>query len=529
MAKLALLSVSDKRGLVEFASALCNRHGYTLLSTGGTAKLLAGHGLPVTEVSRHTGFPEIMEGRVKTLHPKIHGGLLCRRDKPEHLAEAERNGISLIDLVVVNLYPFERTVARPGVAFEEAIENIDIGGPSMLRSAAKNFESVTVVCDPDDYSAVLESLEGRVSAPELRRQLALKVFQRTAAYDGAISRYLETQTPAPKGEAAEPDLAALAGFPRTLSIILEKAQDLRYGENPHQKAALYGTFREHFTQLQGRELSYNNILDITAAVRLIGEFERPTVAILKHTNPCGVGSADSLEAGWEKAYATDMQAPFGGIIVVNRTLEAALARSIAEIFTEVIIAPRFSDEALGIFGKKKNLRLMVAKAGPPTGPGRADAGELQEVRSVIGGVLMQDRDRTLGDVGAFKTVTRRAPTRDEWADLMFGWTVCKHVKSNAIVYCRDERTLGIGAGQMSRVDSSRIAVWKAGEAGLSLRGSSVASEALFPFADGLIAAANAGATAAIQPGGAMRDAEVIKAADDRGMAMVFTGIRHFRH
>jgi len=529
MAKLALLSVSDKRGLVEFASALCDRHGYTLLSTGGTAKLLAGHGLPVTEVSRHTGFPEIMEGRVKTLHPKIHGGLLCRRDKPEHLAEAERNGISLIDLVVVNLYPFERTVARPGVAFEEAIENIDIGGPSMLRSAAKNFESVTVVCDPDDYGAVLDSLEGRVSAPDLRRRLALKVFQRTAAYDGAISRYLETQAPAPKEEAAEPDLAALAGFPRTLSIVLEKAQDLRYGENPHQKAALYGTFREHFTQLQGKELSYNNILDITAAIRLIGEFDRPTVAILKHTNPCGVGSADSLEAGWEKAYATDRQAPFGGIIVVNRTLEAPLARSIAEIFTEVIIAPRFSDEALGIFGRKKNLRLMVAKAGPPAGPGHADSWELQEVRSVIGGVLMQDRDRTLGDAGAFKAVTRRAPTRDEWADLMFGWTVCKHVKSNAIVYCRDERTLGIGAGQMSRVDSSRIAVWKAGEAGLSLKGSSVASEALFPFADGLIAAADAGATAAIQPGGAVRDAEVIKAADDRGMAMVFTGMRHFRH
>jgi phosphoribosylaminoimidazolecarboxamide formyltransferase/IMP cyclohydrolase len=528
MAKLALLSVSDKRGLVEFASALCNRHGYALISTGGTAKLLAGQGLPVTEVSRHTGFPEIMEGRVKTLHPKIHGGLLCRRDKPEHLAEAEKNGIALIDLVVVNLYPFEQTVARPGVAFEEAIENIDIGGPSMLRSAAKNFESVTVVCDPDDYAAVLESLDGRIPASDLRRRLALKVFQRTAAYDGAISRYLEAQMRAPAA-VAEPDLAALAGFPEALSIVLKKAQHLRYGENPHQKAALYGSFHEHFEQLQGKELSYNNILDITAAIRLIGEFERPTVAILKHTNPCGVGCADTLEEGWDKAYATDRQAPFGGIIVVNRTLEAALARAIAEIFTEVIIAPRFSEEALGILGKKKNLRLMIAKAGPPAGPGHPGDGELQEIRSVVGGVLMQDRDRTLGDVQSFKVVTKRAPTREEWADLMFGWIVCKHVKSNAIVYCQGERTLGIGAGQMSRVDSSRIAVWKAGEAGLSLKGSSVASEALFPFADGLIAAADAGATAAIQPGGAVRDAEVVKAADERGMAMVFTGIRHFRH
>ena len=529
MAKLALLSVSDKRGLVEFASALCNRHGYALLSTGGTAKLLAGHGLPVTEVSRHKGFPEIMEGRVKTLHPKIHGGLLCRRDKPEHLAEAARNGIELIDLVVVNLYPFEQTVARPGVALEEAIENIDIGGPSMLRSAAKNFESVTVVCDPDDYGAVLESLEGRAPAHELRRRLALKVFQRTAAYDGAISRYLESQMQGGAANGGEPDLAALAGFPETLAIVLKKAQSLRYGENPHQKAALYGSFHEHFRQLQGKELSYNNILDITAAARLIGEFGRPTVAILKHTNPCGVGSADSLEAGWEKAYATDRQAPFGGIIIVNRTLEEPLARTIAEIFTEVIIAPRFSDEALAVLGRKKNLRLMVAMAGPPAGQGHADTEELQEVRSVIGGVLMQDRDRTLGDVGAFKVVTKREPTRQEWADLLFGWTVCKHVKSNAIVYCQGERTLGIGAGQMSRVDSSRIAVWKAGEAGLDLKGSSVASEALFPFPDGLIAAAEAGATAAIQPGGAVRDAEIIKAADDRGMAMVFTGIRHFRH
>jgi len=515
MAKLALLSVSDKRGLAEFATALVRRHGYTLLSTGGTAKLLAQSGLPVTEVSQHTGFPEMMDGRVKTLHPKIHGGLLARRDKPEHLAQAASAGIALIDLVVVNLYPFEETVAKPHVTFEEAIENIDIGGPSMLRSAAKNHDSVTVVCDPADYPAVLAAYEAPQDLPALRRRLALKVFQRTGSYDTAIARYLEA-------EAAEPDLEALAGFPATLTLSYQKAQSLRYGENPHQRAALYGAFNEHFSQLQGKELSYNNILDITAATFLIGEFERPTVAILKHTNPCGVASADTLEAAWDKAYATDKQAPFGGIIVVNRTLEAALAGTIAEIFTEVIIAPRFSAEALEIFGKKKNLRLMIAQAGP-------GADSLREVRSVVGGVLVQDRDKTLGNVADFKVVTKRQPTPEEWAGMMFGWKVGKHVKSNSIVYCRGEQTLGVGAGQMARVDSSRIAVWKAGEARLSLKGSVVASEALFRFADGLIAAAEAGATAAIQPGGSMRDDEVIKAADERGLAMVFTGIRHFKH
>jgi len=519
MAKLALLSVSDKRGLVDFATALVQQHGYTLLSTGGTAKLLAERGLPVTEVSQHTGFPEIMEGRVKTLHPKIHGGLLCRRDKPEHLAQAQKNDIALIDLVVVNLYPFEETVAKPNVHFEEAIENIDIGGPSMLRSAAKNHESVSVICDPDDYNGVLAALVAEKTDPQplaaLRRRLALKVFQRTASYDTAIARYLELQ-------AAEPDLEAMSGFPAVLTRTWKKAQSLRYGENPHQKAALYGTFHDHFSQLQGKELSYNNILDITSATYLIGEFERPTVAILKHTNPCGVGSADSLQDAWEKAYATDRQAPFGGIIVVNQTLDGTLAKAIAEIFTEVIIAPRFSDDALEILGKKKNLRLMIAKGG-------IGADALQEIRSVVGGVLVQDRDRTLGNVREFKVVTKREPTPDEWAAMMFGWKVGKHVKSNSIVYCRGEQTLGVGAGQMARVDSSRIAVWKAGEAKLDLRGSVVASEALFPFADGLLAAADAGATAAIQPGGAIRDPEVVAAADARGMAMVFTGSRHFKH
>ncbi len=515
MEKLALLSVSDKSGLAEFATALVEQHGYRLLSTGGTARLLAESGLPVTEVSEHTGFPEMMEGRVKTLHPKIHGGLLCRRDKDDHLAAAAEHDIALIDLVVVNLYPFEATVAKPDVSREEAIENIDIGGPSMLRSAAKNHEAVTVVCDPADYTAVLAALSETDQLLGLRRKLALKVFQRTASYDAAISAYLEAN-------ADEPDLAALSGFPATLKLDLTKAQELRYGENPHQKAALYGTFHDHFEQLQGKALSYNNLLDITSAAYLIGEFERPTVAILKHTNPCGVASADTLEAAWEDAFATDRQAPFGGIIIVNQTLGGALAQTIANIFTEVIIAPRFSDEALAILGKKKNLRLMIAKDG-------IGAGSLQEIRSVIGGVLLQDRDRTLGKVADFKVVTKRQPTPEEWAAMLFGWKIGKHVKSNSIVYCRGERTLGVGAGQMARVDSSRIAVWKAGEAGLDLVGSVVASEALFPFADGLIAAADAGATSAIQPGGSIRDAEVIAAADERDLAMVFTGIRHFKH
>ena len=514
--KLALLSVSDKRGLPEFAAALVRDHGYRLLSTGGTARALTDAGLEVTEVGSHTGFPEIMEGRVKTLHPKIHGGLLCRRDRPQHLEEARRNAIELIDLVAVNLYPFEETVARPAVALEEAIENIDIGGPSMLRSAAKNHESVTVVCDPADYAEVLGALSGDPGAlAALRRRLAQKVFARTAAYDAAIARYLELQ-------AAGPDVEALAGFPARLSLSWDKAQALRYGENPHQKAALYGTFHSHFGQLEGKELSYNNVLDVTAATHLIGEFERPTVAILKHTNPCGLASAEALVDAWEMAYATDRQAPFGGVIVVNRTMDGALAARIADIFTEVIIAPRFGDDALAVLKRKKNLRLLVARGA--LGP---DA--MREIRSVVGGVLVQDRDRIADDPARFRVVTRRPPTPDEWASMLFGWKVCKHVKSNAIVYCRGERTLGIGAGQMSRVDSSRIAVWKAGEAGLDLKGSAVVSEALFPFADGLVAAAEAGATAAIQPGGSIRDAEVIKAADDRGIAMVFTGIRHFRH
>lgn len=514
MSKFALLSVSDKAGLVPFAKALVEQHGYTLLSTGGTAKLLRENQLPVTDVSEHTGFPEIMEGRVKTLHPKVHGGLLCRRDSAEHLEQAKELGIALIDIVVVNLYPFEATVAKSDCTFEDAIENIDIGGPSMLRSAAKNHASVAVVTDPADYDRVLAAMDQPEAFATLRRELALKVFHRTAAYDAAIANYLETQ--------AEPQPGEIFGLPRQLNLNFPRAQTLRYGENPHQKAALYGSFHDAFTQLQGKELSYNNILDITAATYLIGEFEKPTVAILKHTNPCGVASAPTLVEAWHQAFETDKQAPFGGIIIANRTVDEPLAQAIAEIFSEVIIAPEFSPEALAVFGKKKNLRLMKASVGL-----RADT--LREVRSVIGGVLMQDRDQRPISPKEFKVVTKRQPTAEEMEALLFGWRVVRHVKSNAIVYAGRERTLGVGAGQMSRVDSSRIAVWKAGEAGLPLQGSIIASDAFFPFADGLIAAAQAGAVAAIQPGGSVRDAEVIAAADANNMAMVFTGMRHFRH
>lgn len=513
MQKLALLSVSDKNGLLDFAKVLVEKHGYKLLSTGGTAKMLRDGGLPVTDVSEHTGFPEIMDGRVKTLHPRVHGGLLCRRDVPAHMAQAAELNIPMIDMVVVNLYPFEATVAKPNCAFEDAIENIDIGGPSMLRSAAKNHQSVFVVTDPADYARVLEALDGDPAAlPAFRRELALKVFSRTAAYDAAIANYLEKQTPTAESAPA---------FPRQFNLNLKSAQEMRYGENPHQKAQLYGDFHSFFTQLQGKALSFNNIIDITGAANLIAEFDRPTVGILKHTNPCGIATAESLGEAWDQAFETDRQAPFGGIIVTNREVNRELAERIAHIFSEVIIAPSFSDEARAIFGKKKNLRLMVQNK-----PVSADK---LDVRYAVGGVLVQERDLKPIDASTYRVATKRAPTEEELRALLFAWKVVKHVKSNAIVYAGCERTLGIGAGQMSRVDSSRIAAWKAGEAGLSLKGSVVASDAFFPFADGLLAAADAGATAVIQPGGSVRDAEVIAAADERGMAMIFTGHRHFRH
>ena len=487
-----------------------------LLSTGGTARLLRENDIPVNDVSQHTDFPEMMDGRVKTLHPKIHGGLLCLRDNDEHTKAAEKHQIDMIDLVVVNLYPFEETVSRENVEFNEAIEQIDIGGPSMLRSAAKNHRDVFVVCDPNDYDRVLDGLNDDSSALELRKELALKVFRRTSVYDNAISNYLESQI------SPEPDMDSISGFPRELRINSSKSMSLRYGENPHQQAALYGDFLNYFDQLQGKELSYNNILDISSSAFLIGEFERPTVAILKHTNPCGVASANDLETAWDLAFATDRQAPFGGIIVVNNTLDIGLAEKISEIFCEVIIAPGFTDQAISLFEKKKNLRLLVSKSGfgPET---------LQEIKTVPGGYLMQDRDQKRIIPKNFEVVTERQPTEIEMRSMLFGWRVVRHVKSNAIVYAGDERTLGVGAGQMARVDSSQIAVWKAGQANLSLEGSIIASDAFFPFSDGLIAAADAGATAAIQPGGSVRDNEVINAANERNMAMIFTKSRHFKH
>ena len=469
MQKFALLSVSDKTGIAEFAKALVSQFDYTILSTGGTAKLLRDKGISVTDVSDHTKFPEIMDGRVKTLHPKVHGGLLCLRDNPEHMDAAQNHGIEMIDLVVVNLYPFEETVARANVTFEEAIEQIDIGGPSMLRSAAKNHRDVTVVCDPADYPRVLDAMNLGSVEPSFRQELALKVFTRTSTYDGAIRSYLATQ-----GNSDDLDMDSITGFPATLSVEENKVKNLRYGENPHQQAALYGNFLDYFDQLQGKELSYNNIIDISAAAYLIGEFERPTVAILKHTNPCGVASADSISEAWDSAFATDRQAPFGGIIVVNNTLDIDLAEKIGEIFCEVIIAPGFTAEALEFFARKKNLRLLISKVG--FGPDT-----LQEIRTVPGGLLIQDRDQKRINPKNFEVVSRRQPTDVEFRSMLFGWRVVRHVKSNAIVYAGDEKTLGVGAGQMSRVDSSRIAVWKAGEAGLPLQGSTIASDAFFPL------------------------------------------------
>jgi phosphoribosylaminoimidazolecarboxamide formyltransferase / IMP cyclohydrolase len=518
MAKIlrALLSVSDKTGLIDFAKVLVAAN-VELISTGGTAKAIRDAGLPVKDISAHTGFPEMMDGRVKTLHPKIHGGLLYVRGNATHEAAARENNILPIDLVVVNLYPFEQTVAKPDVALHEAIENIDIGGPSMLRSAAKNHESVTVIIDPADYETVAEQIKTNCETTlSLRRKLAAKVFFSTSAYDAAIFMHLNGRFAGEKADVVTPG---------NLYINAGVVQSLRYGENPHQSAVLCGRFREYFQQLHGKELSYNNILDLTAAEQLIEEFsgEQPTLAILKHTNPCGVGQGGSLREAWDKAFATDKQAPFGGIIAVNEALDVDCAQVIGEIFSEVIVAPEFTKEALEILQKKKNLRLIQTLK-PIT------QSRLSDIRGVgADSFLVQDRDLKVTHAEDLKVVTKRKPTGAELQAMLFGWRVVKHVKSNAIVYAGPDRTLGIGAGQMSRVDSSRIAVWKAGAAGLSLKGSVVCSDAFFPFADGLIAAAEAGATAAIQPGGSMRDAEVIAAADERGIAMVFTGTRHFRH
>jgi phosphoribosylaminoimidazolecarboxamide formyltransferase / IMP cyclohydrolase len=506
--KRALLSVSDKTGIAEFARRL-QQMGVEIISTGGTAALLKSESIPVLEIEKFTGFPEILGGRVKTLHPKVHGGLLYVRTDPVHQEQLAKNDIQQIDLVAVNLYPFEQTIRKPDIKLEDAIEQIDIGGPSMLRSAAKNYRFVTTISDPQDYETVLQELEahGGETTLALREQLAIKVFLLTARYDSSIATYLNHEQ-------------ATSG---SYAVSLPLEMRLRYGENPHQSASLYGRFSDFFQKLHGKELSFNNILDINAAANLIREFSEPTVAILKHTNPCGVGSDPDLREAWDKAFATDKQAPFGGIIICNRPMTEPLAKAIAEIFSEVIIAPEFEPEARALLQKKKNLRLMKSLEWFNSTRQEPD------VRSVIGGVLVQEKDFAALPQPEDHVVTKRPPTADEMAAMLFGWKVVKHVKSNAIVYARQDRTLGIGAGQMARVDSSRIAIWKANEAGLSLRGSAVASDAFFPFPDGLIAAADAGATAAIQPGGSVRDESVIEAANERNLAMAFTGIRNFRH
>jgi phosphoribosylaminoimidazolecarboxamide formyltransferase/IMP cyclohydrolase len=505
----ALISVSDKTGIAAFARALESR-GIDVISTGGTAELLRREKVPVREISNFTDFPEVLEGRVKTLHPRVHGGLLFKRGNAKHEAEARECGFQPIDLVVVNLYPFEDTIAKPNVALAEAIEQIDIGGPSMIRSAAKNYESVTVVVDPADYDEVLQTIRDRdgETTLKMRERLAIKAFIKTSEYDRVIANFLNKEQ------------TTDASFSLSLPLVTR----LRYGENPHQSAALYGNFDECFEKLHGKELSFNNVLDISAATNLIAEFPQATVAILKHTNPCGVGSDPDLCEAWEKAFATDKQAPFGGVIICNRPIDEALARAIGEIFSEVIIAPEFEAEARALLQKKKNLRLIRLLS--PA----ADAKPELDLRSVCGGLLVQNKDvaNKIPELET-KVVTHRPPNEQEMAAMLFGWRVVKHVKSNAIVYAANDRTLGIGAGQMSRIDASRIAVWKASEANLSLNGSAVASDAFFPFPDALIAAADAGATCAIQPGGSLRDQEVIAAADERDMAMVFTGVRHFRH
>ncbi len=519
----ALISVFDKSGLIDFARALATR-GVEIVSTGGTRTALAEAGVAVTDVSAVTGFPEIMDGRVKTLHPKIHGGLLGVRDKPEHASAMAEHGIGPIDLLVVNLYPFEKTIAR-GATYATAVENIDIGGPAMIRAAAKNHAWLTVVVDPADYAPVLAALAGDgATAYDLRRKLAAKAFARTAAYDSTIAAWLADQT----GEA----------FGTWRSFAGRLAEKLRYGENPHQSGALYlsadrrpGVARAR--QLQGKGLSYNNINDTDAAYELVAEFDpeaAPAVAIIKHANPCGVAIGASLAAAYRNALRSDPVSAFGGVIALNRPLDAEAATEIVKIFTEVIIAPAVTEEARAIVAAKKNLRLLVAGALPdPNALGLT-------MRTVAGGFLVQDRDSGRVEGSDLRVVTRRAPTREEIADLLFAWRVAKHVKSNAIVYAKDGATAGIGAGQMSRVDSAMIAARKAKEAAIAAglaeslaKGSVVASDAFFPFADGLIAAAEAGVTAVIQPGGSMRDDEVIAAADERGLAMVFTGMRHFRH
>lgn len=517
----ALLSVSDKTGLIDFARALADR-GVELLTTGGSKKMLSEAGIPVTEVADFTGFPEIMDGRVKTLHPKVHGGLLAVRDDAGHAKAMAEHGILPIDILVVNLYPFEETVAR-GASYEETIENIDIGGPAMIRAASKNHAYVTVLVEPADYAGVIAELDQGGVSYETRKKLAAKAYARTGAYDAAISGWFASVLGGTTG-----DFVAFGG---------KLAQDMRYGENPHQWARFYRSTEQRYgvstaTQLQGKVLSYNNINDTDAAFELVAEFDPavPTVAIIKHANPCGVATGKSLLDAYVKAHRCDPVSAYGGIVALNGTLDADTAKKIVEIFTEVIIAPSATDEAIAIVGAKKNLRLLVTGGLPdPKAPGIT-------TKTVAGGLLVQQRDNGSVTAADLKVVTKRAPTDQELSDLLFAFKVGKHVKSNAIVYVKDGATAGIGAGQMNRVDSSRIAAIRAAEAAETAglpeslaKGSVVASDAFFPFADGLESAIAAGATAAIQPGGSIHDAEVIAAADKAGIAMVFTGMRHFRH
>jgi phosphoribosylaminoimidazolecarboxamide formyltransferase / IMP cyclohydrolase len=517
----ALISVSDKAGVLDFARALQSL-GVELLSTGGTAKLLADNGVPVVEVSDYTGFPEMLDGRVKTLHPKIHGGILGRRDLDAHVETMQRHDIPPIDLVVVNLYPFEETVARPDCTLADAIENIDIGGPTLLRAAAKNHAAVTVVVDAQDYAPVLDEMKqhGGSVSDALRFRLATRAFEHTAAYDGAIANYLG-RIRADGGR---------ADFPQTFNMQFRHATGLRYGENPHQKAAFY--VERHPAEacvatarlLQGKELSFNNIADADAALECVKSFDEAACVIVKHANPCGVAVADNPLEAYQQAYVTDPTSAFGGIIAFNRALDAPTARAILERqFVEVIVAPEVRADARPVLAAKPNVRVLESGAWGKRRPASLD------LRRVTAGLLVQDADHGRVTEKELKVVTKRAPSKQELRDLLFAWKVVKFVKSNAIVYCREGRTIGVGAGQMSRVYSARIASIKAADAGLEVRGSVMASDAFFPFRDGLDQAAEAGVTAVIQPGGSMRDQEVIDAADQHGIAMVFTGMRHFRH
>ncbi|MFP4560941.1 MAG: bifunctional phosphoribosylaminoimidazolecarboxamide formyltransferase/IMP cyclohydrolase [Thiohalorhabdus sp.] len=517
--KRALISVSDKSGLEELARSLHEEFGVEILSTGGTARLLRDEGIPVTEISDYTGFPELFEGRVKTLHPRVHGGLLAHRGKPEHREQMEANDIPGIDLVVVNLYPFEDVVASPEASLEEAIENIDIGGPAMLRAAAKNHASVTVVVDSDDYARVLKEMRssGGAVGENTRFGLARKAFAHTARYDGAIADFL----------GAIREDGSREHFPETLNLSLQKAATMRYGENPHQHGAFYvepkvgGANVATATQLQGKELSYNNVADLDAAFEAVKEFVEPACVIVKHANPCGVAEATDVLSAYRRAFECDPTSAFGGLIAFNRRVDQATARAILDQqFVEAVIAPAYEDGALEAFAAKANVRVMQTPALT-----LADTSPW-DYKRVNGGLLVQDRDTVLYEADQLEAVTKRAPTEQEWRELLFAWRVAKHVKSNAIVYAKDLATVGIGAGQMSRVDSARIAAQKAQS---PLAGSVMASDAFFPFRDGLDAAVEVGCTAVIQPGGSIRDNEVIEAADEHGLAMVLTGMRHFRH